>query len=164
MNRLRILLADDDSGILGILQILLARDYRVVGIARDGQSLLDVAQVLRPDLVLTDVDMPVLNGIEAIRQLHKVLPSCCVVCYSAHGEPEVVAAAFEAGAADYLIKGTPQSVLSTIRSVVQRRWKTNGVCRGGVLLNQPTSQCNHDFESVIAVRPLAKDEATVGGG
>ena len=72
MRRLRILLADDHPQILNLLQNLLEPDYRVVGTAEDGQSLLATAQALKPDLVLTDVDMPALNGIDAVRELHKV--------------------------------------------------------------------------------------------
>lgn len=119
MRRLRIVLADDHPQILTLLQTLLEPDYKVVGTAEDGQSLLAAAQALRPDLVLTDVDMPVLSGIEAVRELHKVLPECRVIFHSSHSEPEVMAAAFEAGASGYLIKGSSQSLLSSIRTVVR---------------------------------------------
>jgi DNA-binding NarL/FixJ family response regulator len=126
MRRLRILLADDHPQILTLLQTLLEPDYRVVGTVEDGQSLLAAAQALKPDLVLTDIDMPVLNGIAAVRELHKVLPDCRVIFHSSHSEPEIMAAAFEAGASGYLIKGSSQSLLSAVRTVVRHVWKTNG--------------------------------------
>jgi len=119
MRRLRILLADHQPQILALLQALLEPDYKVVGTAEDGQSLIAAAQALRPDVILTDVDMPALNGIEAARELHQALPRCRIIFHSAHNEPEVMAAAFAAGASGYLIKGSSQSLLSSIRTVVR---------------------------------------------
>lgn len=119
MERLRILLADDHPQILRLLQTLLERDYHVVGAVEDGQALVAAALALRPDVVLTDVDMPLLNGIEATRALHQSLPDCRVIVHSGHGEPDVMAAAFVAGASGYLIKGSSQSLISSIRTVVR---------------------------------------------
>lgn len=130
MRRLRILLADDHPQILSLLQTLLEPDYKVVGTAEDGQSLIAAAQALRPDLVLTDVDMPVLNGIDAVRELHKVLPECRVIFHTSHCEPEIMAAAFEAGASGYLIKGSSQSLISSIRTVVRHVWKSQEPLEG----------------------------------
>ena len=125
MKRLRIVLADDHPQILALLQTLLEPEYDVVGTAEDGQSLIAAAQALRPDLVLTDVDMPVLNGIEAIRELHKLLPDCRVIFHSSHCESDVMAAAFQAGASGYLIKGSSQSLVSSIRTVVRHVWNSH---------------------------------------
>ncbi len=124
MKRLRILLADDHPQVLTLLQTLLEPDYKVVGTAEDGQSLIAAAQALRPDLILTDVDMPVLNGIEAVRELHKLVPDCRVIFHSSHSDAETMAAAFEAGASGYLIKGSSQSLVSSIRTVVRHIMKS----------------------------------------
>ena len=68
MRRLRVLLADDYSRMLTLLQLVLEPTYQVVGTVEDGQSLIAAAQALRPDIILTDVDMPIMNGIDAIRE------------------------------------------------------------------------------------------------
>jgi DNA-binding NarL/FixJ family response regulator len=122
MKRLRIVIADDHSQMLSLLQALLEPEYQVVGTAEDGQALVAAAQALRPDIVITDVDMPGLDGIQATRELHRCLPECRVIFHSSHGGPEVIAAAFAAGASGYLIKGSAQSLLSSIRTVVRQVW------------------------------------------
>jgi DNA-binding NarL/FixJ family response regulator len=119
MERLRIVLADCHQEILELLKALLEPDFEVVGVVEDGQSLITAAQALRPDIVLTDVDIPILNGIEATRRLHKMLPECRVIFHSSHREPKVMDAAFAAGASGYLIKGSSQSVISSIRVAVR---------------------------------------------
>lgn len=119
MTRLRILLCDDDTQMLTLLQSVLETEYTVVGTAEDGQALIAGAQALRPDLVLTDIEMPKMDGIEAVQELRKTLPGCRVIFHTSRDEPEVMAAAFSAGAAGYLIKGSAQSLVSAIRTVVR---------------------------------------------
>ena len=122
MKRLRILLCDDESQMLSLLQSVLEPEYSVVGTAEDGQALIAAAQALRPDLVLTDIEMPRMDGIEAVQELRKTLPDCRVIFHTSHDEPEVMAAAFSAGASGYLIKGSAQSLISAIRTVVRQAW------------------------------------------
>lgn len=122
MKRLRILLCDDESQMLSLLQSVLEPEYAVVGTAEDGQALIAAAQALRPDLVLTDIEMPRMDGIEAVQELRKTLPDCRVIFHTSHDEPEVMAAAFSAGAAGYLIKGSAESLVSAIRTVVRHAW------------------------------------------
>ena len=130
MRRLRVLLADDYSRMLTLLQLVLEPTYQVVGTVEDGQSLIAAAQALRPDIILTDVDMPMMNGIDAIRELRKTLPDCCVIFHSSHGEPEVMAAAFAAGGSGYVIKGSRRSLLSSIHTVIRQvRQKEEGDTR-----------------------------------
>ncbi|MBX9659259.1 MAG: response regulator transcription factor [Nitrospiraceae bacterium] len=122
MKRLRILLCDDESQMLSLLQSVLEPKYSVVGTAEDGQALIATAQALRPDLVLTDIEMPRMDGIEAVQELRKTLPDCRVIFHTSRTEPEIMAAAFSAGASGYLIKGSTQSLISTIRTVVRHVW------------------------------------------
>src|SRR5262245_49584780 len=120
MRRLRVLLADDYSRMLTLLQLVLEPTYQVVGTVEDGQSLIAAAQALRPDIILTDVDMPLMNGIDAIRELRKTVPDCCVIFHSSHGEPEIMAAAFAAGGSWYIIKGCPRGLLSSSPTVIRQ--------------------------------------------
>jgi YesN/AraC family two-component response regulator len=120
MKRLRILLCDDEPLILSWLQSVLDPDYTVVGTAEDGHSLIAAAQALRPDLILTDINMPALNGLDAVRELRTLLPECRVIFHTSRSEPEVMAAAFLAGAAGYVIKGSAQSLGSSLLTVIQQ--------------------------------------------
>ena len=118
MSRPRILLGDDYPPILELLKVLLELDYEVVGTVGDGRALLSTAQKLRPDIILTDVDMPILSGIEAAREIHKLQPDCCIIFHSSHAEQHIVAAAYEAGASGYLIKGASPSLPSSLKAIV----------------------------------------------
>jgi len=120
MRRLRVLLADEYSRMLTLLQMVLEPTYQVVGTVEDGQSLVAAAQALRPDIILTDVDMPIMNGIDATRELRKTLPDCCVIFYSSHGESQVMAAAFAAGGSGFVIKDSTRGLLSSIHTVIRQ--------------------------------------------
>jgi DNA-binding NarL/FixJ family response regulator len=76
----------------------------VVGEAGDGQEAVRLARALRPDVVLMDVSMPVLDGVEATRQLHLLLPDAQVVMLTMHADGDVMARAIQAGAVGYLVK------------------------------------------------------------
>ena len=101
-----VLLADDHPLILNGLRLMLEPELQIVGEVTDGQDLLDAAEHLRPDLVITDIAMPGLDGIEATRLLQAVLPDVRVVVLSVHAEPFYVRAAFNAGAWAYVTKGS----------------------------------------------------------
>lgn len=119
MKRLRLLLCDDDSQMLSFLQSVLETEYTVIGTAEDGQALIAAAQALRPDLVLTDIQMPKMDGIEAVHELRRTLPDCQVIFHTSRTDPEVMAAAFSAGAVGYLVKGSLQSLLTGLRAALQ---------------------------------------------
>ncbi len=105
------------------LKEILDPDFEVVGTATDGRALLEVAVVRRPDLVLVDISMPEIHGIEATRRLRDLLPETRVLILSLHTEPEWVQAAFDAGAYGYLTKGSaPREIETAIREVLQGRF------------------------------------------
>lgn len=118
-----VLIADDHTLMLDGLTRLLAPEYDVVGVATNGRSLLEEAQRLRPDVIVVDVGMPEMNGIEAARRLAKTLPSSRVVFVTQQLAPEYLRAAFAAGARAYVAKQSAASeLIEAIRIVLAGRY------------------------------------------
>lgn len=115
--RKSLLIADDHQLMLEGLKHLLAEEFDVVGTAADGRALLCKAEELRPDVVVLDVGMPELNGIEAARRLAKSLPSAKVVFVTQQLDPAYIRAAFAAGALGYVAK---QSAASELIDAIHR--------------------------------------------
>ena len=104
MSRPRVLLADDHRMIREAFALLLEDDYDVVGSVADGRALLAAASELRPDIVVLDIAMPLLNGLDAARQLKREMPEVKVVFLTMSEDPDVAAEAFRIGASGYLLK------------------------------------------------------------
>jgi len=122
-ERPRLLLADDHPMMLEGLSRLLEPDYDVVGAVTDGPALLEAAALLRPDLVIADISMPGIDGIEVTRRLLKVVPEARVLILSMHTEPSWIRTAFEAGAHAYLSKSAaPEEIELAIREVLKGRF------------------------------------------
>ena len=107
----RVLLADDHTLVLEGIKKLLEPHFDLVGTVEDGRALLEAAKTLKPDVVLADISMPLLNGIDAARQLRKTLPDAKIIFLTMHSDPTYVAEAFRAGAAGYLLKRSAASEL-----------------------------------------------------
>ena len=105
----RILLADDHKIVLDGLRSLLAPDFDVVGAAADGRELLQLAQSLKPDVIVADISMPLLNGIDAARQL----PGVKFVFLTMHPDPSYLLRALQAGALGYVLKHAASEDLTT---------------------------------------------------
>jgi CheY-like chemotaxis protein len=117
-RRIRVLLADDSSvvrkGLAHLLQ--LQTDIEVVNQAADGLEAVQMALQLQPDVVVMDVNMPQLSGVEATRRIHNQLPQVRIIGLSMHNEQEVASAMSDAGAAAYLTKTAPPNrLIATIR-------------------------------------------------
>ena len=112
MSKPRILLADDHMLILDGLRHLLERHYDLVGTAQDGHSLLNTARRLQPDLVLMDVAMPVLNGLQAGQRLREQLPNVKLLYVSMYGDTPYVEEALRIGASGYVLKRSGWEELS----------------------------------------------------
>jgi DNA-binding NarL/FixJ family response regulator len=104
MKRSRVLLADDHQMLLDALKELLEPTYEVVGLVTDGRALLKAAAKLRPDIIVLDIAMPQLNGLDAGRQLKQSMPSVKLIYMTMNEDPYLVGEAFRAGASAYLLK------------------------------------------------------------
>jgi len=143
MSRPRVVLADDHTLLLEAFQKLLNDDCDVVGMVSDGRALLAATDSLRPDVVVVDISMPLLNGIDAARQIKQALPDTRIIFLTMNEDPDLAAAAFRAGASGYLLKRSAASELQTaIREVMRRRsYVTPLVTEGlmGSMLQGPES-------------------------
>ncbi len=120
MKKPRVLMADDHSLILAGLRKLVEVESEVVGTVEDGRALVEAAQKLQPDLILLDISMPLLNGLEAARQLRVLVPESKLIFLTMHASPTYATEAFQAGASGYLLKRSAASELSVaIRSVLR---------------------------------------------
>jgi DNA-binding NarL/FixJ family response regulator len=118
--RPRLLLADDHTLLLEGIRLMLEPEFELVGSVEDGQSLLTAAKTLKPDVILLDISMPALNGIDAARRLRKLLPSAKLIFLTMHADADYVAEAFRAGAMGYLLKRAAASELRiAIREVIK---------------------------------------------
>ena len=103
-QRLRVLVADDYSPILDLVQHLLAPRFEIVGLVADGESLLDTARRLHPDVIVADISMPFLSGLEAAHELAKDSCTAKLIFLSMNDDPLVIDKAFELGASGYVYK------------------------------------------------------------
>ena len=110
--RPRVLLADDHTLLLEAFELLLEHDYTVVGAVSDGRSLLTVAAELKPDVIVLDIAMPLLNGLDAARHLKKTMPEIKLIFLTMNEDPNVANEAFRAGASGYLLKSSAASELT----------------------------------------------------
>jgi DNA-binding NarL/FixJ family response regulator len=110
-SRPRVLIADDHALIAEAFRKLLAVDFDVVEIVHDGRRLIETARDLRPDVVLVDIGMPLLNGLQAARRIKRILPRAKLVFVTINQDRELVDEAFRQGADAYLPKTVAASEL-----------------------------------------------------
>jgi len=119
--RPRVLLADDHLPLLTALKRLLQGECEVVACVATVADLLQHVLVCRPDVVVLDIKLPDGTGIDACRQLKAVVPDVAVIMFSAMDDPDIRAAALEAGAEDLISKHTIHTLLSAIRDAWARK-------------------------------------------
>ncbi len=119
---IRIILADDHTIVLqGLSRYLQTQDgLEVVGQAKDGQATVDLARQLDPDVVVMDISMPILNGIEATRTIHEEKPDVKVIGLSMHSSKRYIREMRDAGASGYLLKDCDfDELIEAIRTVAE---------------------------------------------
>jgi DNA-binding NarL/FixJ family response regulator len=120
MSKPRVLLADDHALVRGAFERLLAAECDIVGQVGDGRALVAAVETLKPDVVVLDISMPLLNGLEAGRQIKQKSRDVKLVFLTMNEDPDLAAEAFRAGASGYLLKSSAASELMTaIREVTQ---------------------------------------------
>jgi DNA-binding NarL/FixJ family response regulator len=119
MKRPRILLADDHRIVTEGLKGLLEPEFELVGTVEDGRALLAAAGTLRPDVIVADISMPLLNGIDSVRQIKKAHKEIKVVFLTMHPDVTYAFSAFEAGASGYVLKhSAPTELVTAIRDAL----------------------------------------------
>ena len=120
MRRPRVILADDHKIVTEGLKSLLEPEFELVGIVEDGRALLAAAEKLRPDVIVADISMPLLNGIDSVRQIKKAHDEIKVVFLTMHPDVTYAVSAFEAGASGYVLKhSAPTELVTAIRSALR---------------------------------------------
>jgi len=119
-KRPTVLLADDHVMVSQGLQMLLEDSYEVVGSVTDGHALLDAVKRLKPDVVVTDISMPIMDGIDAVRQLRRGGDKTKVVFVTMHSDAQIAVEAFRAGGSGYVLKhAAGDELIAAIRAALQ---------------------------------------------
>jgi DNA-binding NarL/FixJ family response regulator len=120
VKRPRVLLADDHRIVAEGLKSLLASDFELVGVVEDGRALLEAANKLQPEVIVADITMPHLNGIDALAQLRKQNPGIKVVFLTMHQEAVYARRALEAGASGFVLKhSAPAELVTAIQAALK---------------------------------------------
>ena len=120
MKRPRVILADDHTLMLDALKNLIEPEFEVVGTFADGQALLEAAPKLNPNVIVLDISMPTMNGLNAGQRLKQMLPTTKLVYLTMNHDPDVAGEAFRLGASAFVLKHSAASeLLQAIRQVVR---------------------------------------------
>jgi DNA-binding NarL/FixJ family response regulator len=134
MNKIRILLADDHRIVAEGMKSLLESEFGPVTIVEDGRALVAAAEKLRPDVIVADISMPLLNGIDAARLIRKSQNDIRIVFLTMHTDPSYAAAAFEAGASGYVLKhAAPAELVTAIQYALQDKQYVSPLIAGDLL-------------------------------
>ena len=134
MNKARVLLADDHKIVAEGLRGILEPEFELVGIVENGRELIDKAQELHPDVIVADITMPSLNGIEAVAQLKKAGSNAKFVFLTMHQDVMYAKRAFEAGASGFVLKhSAPDELLTAIREALKGRTYVTPIIAGELM-------------------------------
>ena len=149
MPKPRLLIADDHRIFAEGLKRLLNADFDIAGVVADGRELVSAAEKLRPDVMVVDISMPMLNGIEAVIQIKKVLPEVKVVFLTMHSDGAYAVSAFKVGASGYVLKNSaPDELITAIwEGLKGRTYVTPSIA--GKLLHSYDSESHSGTDTVL---------------
>jgi DNA-binding NarL/FixJ family response regulator len=134
MSKPRVIIADDHTMLVEAFEKLLSPECDVVAKVADGRALLTAVEELRPDVVVLDLSMPLLNGLDAARQIKQTHPSVRIVFVTMNEDPDLAAQAFRMGGAAYLLKRSAGSeLLTAIREAMRHRSYVTPLVTEGML-------------------------------
>jgi len=134
LSRPRVLVADDHRMVAEGLKSLLSDHFELLGIVEDGRTLIEAAKKLKPDVIVADITMPQLNGIDALGPLKKDNPQVKVVLLTMHQEAAYARRALEAGASGYVLKhSAPAELLTAIRAALDGKTYLTPALAGQVI-------------------------------
>ena len=141
MRKNRVLLADDHQIFIEGLKGLLESEFEIVGTVEDGRALVKAAERLNPDVIVSDISMPFLNGVEAVRQLKKTNDQIKVIFLTMHPDVSFAALAFEVGASGYVIKSSAsRELITAINDVMMGKTYVTPEIAGELMQTYRTSQ------------------------
>ncbi len=122
MSRVRVLLADDHRIVAEGLKSLLVAEFDLIGVVEDGRAMIEAAKELKPDVIVADITMPHLNGIEALEEIKKFDRNVRVVFLTMHRDIVYARRALEAGAVGFVLKhAAPEELVRAVRAAAQGR-------------------------------------------
>jgi DNA-binding NarL/FixJ family response regulator len=133
-SRPRVLIADDHTLVAELCKRLIETEFEVIGVVTDGRALVRAAGKLKPDVIIVDVAMPILNGLDAGQQVKEILPAVKLVYLTMNPDVEVAAEAFERGASGYLLKtcAAPE-LIAAVRDVLRgKSYISQGLSRDAI--------------------------------
>jgi DNA-binding NarL/FixJ family response regulator len=134
MKKLRVLIADDHTIVLEGLKSLLKDEFEIVGIVEDGRTLVKQTAALHPDVIVADISMPHLNGIEAVRQIKRTDENVKIVFLTMHHDATYATSAFEAGASGFVLKhSAPYELITAIHEAMKGKTYVTPLIAGDLI-------------------------------
>jgi DNA-binding NarL/FixJ family response regulator len=156
MRRATVLLADDHTIVADALRSMLGEQFDLVGTAADGSQLVEAARALRPDVIVTDLSMPVLSGMDALRRIKAEGLACRVIILTMHADARIATEAMRAGASGFLLKqAAGEELITAIDDVVQGRTYLTPRLTRDVIANLTTPSETSD--QIAALTPRQRD-------
>ena len=152
-----VLLADDHRMFAEGIKVLLAPEFELLGVVEDGQALLEAAKRLKPDVVVADITMPRLNGIDATTRLKQMDDRIRVVLLTMHAEVAFVRRAFDAGASGYVLKhSAPEELIAAIRAALKGKTFVTPTL-AGELMHDATGESGGPGDPVATLTPRQRE-------